>query len=296
MPLDMNDPHYLAEITPQSIVDMEDPLCDAFGVGLDHFGAKGNEYHTYGFHRSIDWILHSPDSRYGSSDYSVQGRNRNGDTRLIRAFDFTPGEWGSRDNREKMIQITRNVYDAAMNYDTRLATLFEFAGTLDGVNVITFSGQGGVKKTPFDSSHLDHAHGSLWSDTADHNHMGIVDVMLHGAGETDMSGSFGPTLMRADDDEFPMIIPPVQAGIADPRETWINIGGDLGLPAYLRIWVSKGDGAFRPLIGDGVVKVESGKRISVKLESSDSIIGVSRSKGPEADVRRTAISFCFERK
>lgn len=179
MPLSPSDPYYVAEITPASIAAMERPLCSAFGVGLDAFGAKGNTVHTSGYHRSRQWILNSPDSRYGSSDYSVtQALDKSGDQRWVSAFDFTPGVWGSADNRAKMRQITGRVYAAAKARDPRLSDLREFAGTLDGVNVVTFNCSDGAARSPFDSSHLDHCHGSFWRSRAANDHSGVLEVLL----------------------------------------------------------------------------------------------------------------------
>lgn len=179
MPLNPADPAYIAEVTPASIAAMERPLCSAFKVGLEAFGAKGNLVHYSGYHRSRQWILNSRDSRYGSSDYSVtQALDKSGDQRWISAFDFTPGAWGTPDNRARMRQITGRVHAAAKARDPRLANLREFAGTLDGKNVNTFNCSDGSLKSPFDSSHLDHVHGSFWRGRAANDHSGIVEVML----------------------------------------------------------------------------------------------------------------------
>lgn len=179
MPLSPSDPYYVAEVTPASIAAMERPLCSAYRVGLDAFGAKGNLVHYSGYHRSRQWILNSPDSRYRSSDYSVtQSLDKSGDQRWVSAFDFTPGSWGTQDNRNRMIVITKRVRAAARARDPRLANLREFAGTEDGRNVVTFNCSDGSAKSPFDSSHLDHVHGSFWRSRAANDHTGIVEVML----------------------------------------------------------------------------------------------------------------------
>lgn len=179
MPLSQSNPAYIAEETPAAITAMEGPLCTAFGVGLDAFGAKGNLVHTSGYHRSRRWVLTSPDSRYGSSDYSVkQDADQYGDRDWVSAFDFTPGAWGTAENRRRMQLITGRVYAAAKARDPRLADLREFAGTLDGRTVVTFNCSDGSVKAPFDSSHLDHVHGSFWRSRAGNNHAGIVSVML----------------------------------------------------------------------------------------------------------------------
>lgn len=184
MPLDPNDPYYRQEVVP--------PAIDLLGVGLREayhqppsaFGAKGNTVHYSGYHRSRRWILHSADSAYGAADYSVrQSLDKGGDEDWVSAFDFTPGVWGSADNRAKMRELTSRVYTAAKNRDPRLADLREFAGTIDGSHVITFNCSDGSLKSAFDSSHLDHCHGSFWRSRAANDHSGILAVML---GEEDM--------------------------------------------------------------------------------------------------------------
>lgn len=189
MALSPSDPAYIAEETPAAITAMRQPLCSAFGVGPDAFGAKGNILHMSGYHRSRRWVLTSPDSRYGSSDYSVtRTLDQSGDPDWVSAFDFTPGVWGSAENRRRMQLITSRVYVAAQHGDPRLANLREFAGTLDGKTVITFNCADGSIKAPFDISHLDHGHGSLWRSRAANSHTGIVDVML-GIPEVDMDAN-----------------------------------------------------------------------------------------------------------
>ncbi len=179
MPLSVNDPSYKAETVPASIAAMEQPLCSAYGVGLYAFGAKGNLVHYSGYHRSRQWILSSPDSNYGSRDYSVtQSLDKGGDERWVCAFDFTPGSWGTAENRRRMVEITRRVYTAAKARDPRLSSLREFAGTLDGKTVVTFNCADGSLKGAFDSSHLDHVHGSFWRSRAGNNHSGILQVLL----------------------------------------------------------------------------------------------------------------------
>lgn len=276
--LNPNDPHYRAERTPPTIAAMEHPLCDAYGVGLDAFGAKGNEYHDYGFHRSRAWILNSPDSRYGSSDYSIRDqRNKGGNSDNVCAFDFIPGEWGTDDNRHKMMQITSNVYAAAKANDPRLGTLYEFAGTLDGRNVITFAAQGGALKSPFDRSHLDHCHGSFWRDTSDNDHMGIVDVMLNGSEDDDM-GSASLVVRLRTDKANSIVIPPVESGGADPAAAWLNLGGDFfGTKVGYRVFYSTGAKDWTPLKGtanpdnpnkldeNGLIALASGERFSIQL-------------------------------
>lgn len=179
MPLDPGNPYYRAELIPPSIAAMEQPLCTAYGVGLGNFGAKGNENHLSGYHRSRNWILHSPDSTHGARDYSIQlavDKQGNGDD--VCAFDFTPGSWGTPDNRAKMKTLTRRVIEACQRHDPRVAELREVAGTLDGSHVVTYDQSRNAFKSPFDSSHLEHIHGSFLRGMARQSHAGLLAVML----------------------------------------------------------------------------------------------------------------------
>lgn len=202
MPLDPGDPYYRAELISPTIAAMEHPLCDAFGVGLGNFGSKGNEVHLSGYHRSRNWVLHSPDSAHGSRDYSVQlaldtTADGGGDGDDVAAFDFTPGVWGSSDNRAKMKLITQRLLAACQNHDPRVAALREFAGTLNGTSVVTWDCSRNAFKTPFDSSHLDHVHGSIYRTRTRWDHQGIVDVMLGKPDTSTIGDTNVATLYRA---------------------------------------------------------------------------------------------------
>ncbi len=179
MPLNATDRHFRAETTPPSISQLGAGLRNAYGRPADAFGAKGNLVHTSGYHRSRAWVLHSPDSRRGARDSSVRlALDQGGSDTDVSAFDFTPGEWGSPRNRRLMAELTRRVFAAAKARDPRLSNLREFAGTLDGETVVTFNCADGSLKDPFDSSHLDHVHGSFWRSRAAADHTGVLHVML----------------------------------------------------------------------------------------------------------------------
>lgn len=179
MALSAADPYYRAETVPPSINALGRRLCAGFSRPPAAFGAKGNLVHYSGYHRSRRWILSSRDSRHGASDYSVrQQLDQGGDDNWVCAFDFTPGEWGSKRNRELMAVITRRVYEAAKRRDPRLAALREFAGTLDGRTVATFNCADGSTKSPFDASHLDHVHGSFWRSRSAQDHTGIAEIIM----------------------------------------------------------------------------------------------------------------------
>lgn len=185
------DTWYRAEIVPASIAGVGQALCAAYGVPADHFGAKGNTSHTYGYHRSRAWILNSGYSNYHGSDYSIQlAADKTGDPNWVSAFDFTPADWGTTDNRNKMIVLTKRLLTAAQAHDPRVAPLREFAGTLDGKTVVTYDLSRNAFKSPFDSTHLDHLHGSLFRSMAASNLSGLVAVLLGQGGRE-------PTMLMA---------------------------------------------------------------------------------------------------
>lgn len=178
MAINPNDGRYKAEQISASIMAMRAPLCAAYGVGPGNFGAKGNLSHDHGYHRSLNWVLHSPDSRDGAGDYSATLAADKGNPDDVAAVDFTPGEWGTPDNRRKMIAITARMLDALKRNDPRVSAVREFAGTLDGVRVVTYDHARQAFKTPFDTSHLDHGHTSIYRTMTRVDHSGIVSVML----------------------------------------------------------------------------------------------------------------------
>jgi hypothetical protein len=179
MPISANDPRYRAEYEPAQIRAMRQPLCSAYGQPNTAFGCKGNLVHYSGYHRSYNWIVNSPDSRYRLNDYSVRNSlDTAGDRNACAAFDLTPGPWGSTLNRRRMREITGRVHAAAKARDPRLRALREFAGTLDGRTVVAFNCSDGSFKSPFDSSHLDHVHGSFWRSRAGWDHTGIINIIL----------------------------------------------------------------------------------------------------------------------
>jgi hypothetical protein len=282
MPLNMGDPYLRAERQPPALVALGVRLKAAYGVGADNFGIKGNEYHYDGFHRSRNYLL-SPNGP--GADYSTRGSlNQGGNGNNNSAFDFTPGVWGSADNRRKMIDITKRLRAAARAHDARLADYFEFAGTEDGKNVVTFYAQGGEDKSPFDPSHLDHIHGSKYRSRADNDDSGVGDVILGVGGgsggeeDDDMGASFGPIEIQREGITS-LTIPPVQGGIADPRPAWLNLCNATGDKPYgLRVWVSTGNAnEWHPLFGsDGLVSVKGGQRIGVALPAGTSGLDIRR--------------------
>lgn len=285
--LDMSDPYLEAEQQPPSIMALGNRLKSAYGVGADNFGCKGNSYHYNGFHRSRNYLL-GPNGP--GPDYSTSGsKNQGGDGDNCCAFDFTPGEWGTSDNRAKMIELTGRLRAAARANDPRLAAYYEFAGTEDGVHVVTFYAQGGQDKTPFDSSHLDHIHGSKYRSMSDHDDTGLGDVML------------GKPLRRKEKFHMYVINDPdthkgvtqvaVEGGAAAPNGGYLQITNDTGAydpsgPSYaLRIAAKPYGGSYVFIndtertggtIKDGVITLKNGETLSWKLPKDTRNVSIRR--------------------
>lgn len=128
--------------------------------------------------------------------------------------------------------------------------------------------------------------------------------------EDSMGASFGPTLVPEGTDFMPLCIPPVAAGLADPRKTWLNLGGDFnaGNAVALRIFLSDGGGGWFALPGyaDGIAVVLSGHVLSVELPQGTRLLSISRwgldasgkptdPRAPGAHVPGFPFSVCFER-
>lgn len=181
MVINMNDPRILAEWDPPTIKAVGAALRGAYGTSADAVGIRGNNVHNSGYHRSENWIRNSPDSRDHDADYSLQGSlNVSADRNAVCALDFTPGSWGTSENRRRMIELTTRMRNAALAHDPRLSNVFEFAGTLNGSSVVTFRCSDGAARSPFDSSHLDHCHISFYRARALNNHDGVTAVLLGG--------------------------------------------------------------------------------------------------------------------
>jgi hypothetical protein len=107
--------------------------------------------------------------------------------------------------------------------------------------------------------------------------------------EDDMGQSFGPIEIQREGTTS-LCIPPVQQGIADPRQAWLNICNDGG-PYALRLWLSDGanwhpipegtvmrdEGGTLTKVGpDGLLTCMNGKRYSYQLPTGTSCVSITR--------------------
>lgn len=75
-----------------------------------------------------------------------------------------------------------------------------------------------------------------------------------------------------------LTIPPVEGGVADPRQCWLSFCNDTGNATYaLRVYVTNGQGSYAPLWGaDGVVVCKSGMAVGKQLPAGVRGISISR--------------------
>lgn len=147
------EPWWGREVVSGELDRLGDRLCAHFGRPRSAAGAKGDEVHLRGAHRSQEWILNS--QWCTSRSYTVQTGLSAWQLRLIGGSDFTPGSWGTLANRQLVAQITKRLIDAAQA--GRLPGVVEIGGTLDGRNP---TGWHVVQRRvlSFNASHLDHVH------------------------------------------------------------------------------------------------------------------------------------------
>lgn len=200
MLVNMNDRYIRHERVPASIAAAGTAIRDRYDLEAAAVGIRGNHFHSNGYHRSWNWLMHSTDpanTRRGG-DYSVQGDlNQPADPDACCALDVSL-------STTRMREVTARVQAAALARDPRLSSWREFAGTLDGRSVVRIRCSDGQRLTPFDASHLWHFHASAFRARALRDHAGFVAVIL-GAGpppapEPTLEDDMQWTLVQVGDD------------------------------------------------------------------------------------------------
>jgi len=149
------------EIVTDELDWLGEELCRRSGQPPVAFGSKGNVAHLRGSHRSQEWIKNSA---YATSrTYTVQSGLTTLQARYIGGADWTPGEWGTAENRRRMIAMSQRIISAMKAGE--LPEVREYFGTLDGKTV---TGWSNVTHAPVsaDDSHLDHGHIGLFRQHA----------------------------------------------------------------------------------------------------------------------------------
>lgn len=165
----------MAEYAPQVLGDICRKIAKDIPTGRC-VGVLGDGAHTYGYHRSRNWLK----------------ENNPGDYSTLRDFDRKgPGDAASavdvRLAPAQMTLVTGRLMRAARARDPRLYGIREFFGTLDGRNVAGWDLATHNPSNGADDTHLWHVHVSFKRQycTDKKAAQGLYDVMT-GKGDLDM--------------------------------------------------------------------------------------------------------------
>lgn len=133
---------------------------------------------------------------------------------------------------------------------------------------------------PGKTDHNDPGPNFPWDVLFNNVNMGLMQLSGHPESEEDMrAASLGPIVLGPNTSS--LNIPPVEAGLADPAHTWLNMCNDtFDTRTAYRIYLSKGDKSFFPLPGyektKGCLALDSGERLSVQLPAGVSCVSITR--------------------
>jgi hypothetical protein len=195
------DPRWARETVPPSLKALCGRLCSFFGIPAGHVGTKGNSAHCSGYHRSRDFLLHSPFSE--NRTYSVtEPGNGGGSGDWVCAFDISLPE-------AALIAMCKRL-DQAVRAG-RLEKVAEWYGNDDGDNRVDGYDNIRNRVSSSDPSHLWHAHVSIIRSRANDNHDDIYDVLTGGADDME------PTTKVP----IPSGIPKYLGAVTEPTAGWL---------------------------------------------------------------------------
>lgn len=290
-------------------------------LGIIHTQPQGG-----GYHEGQDLLAlanRAPGPSYAYSDYSYadaravssNGIGRDlansttlaGDPNAASAFDFGGGF-------ARFHEFSNWLVGRCVARDPRAGDIREVIYTPDG-SVVRRWDATGRQPNSGDSTHLSHTHISFFRDSNGRrdrmdNFLGLLKEFFEGITQPpaqqeddDMGASFGPL-------EIPVTgrgsfnIPPVQAGSADPRPAWLNIGNSLeGASSYgLRIAAFTDAGPVSANVGSQVGtdafnrRLNSNTRYSFTLPKGTYLLEISRiSADGTAAPYDGHLTFCVER-
>lgn len=263
----------------------------AVSLGIQHFSPQGG-----GYHEGRD-LLAAQDRAPGQPifEYSVDESSRDFDGLTGAASAIDRGDWwGHINGREvSMRGLSAFLVDRMRANDLRARDLREVIYSPDGNEVKRYDRLG--VRTTGDISHRTHGHDSFFRDSEGRrdlsdNYYGLIQEYFYGINRTtteeeEMGASYPPMDIKVDGPTS-LNICPVEAGVADPREAWLNVCNDTyGKQYALRVYYGTGDGRLYPLALQGAVKDEdregvylfsSGQRAYGRLPKNTSVISLQR--------------------
>lgn len=254
----------MGEYAPRALRWLGEQVVAALGGEVA--GIVGDPAHRYGYHRCRNALP--------KTDYSVLLReDKLGDGFAASGLDLklTP---------EMMKVVTRRLLDSARDLnDPRLDAMREFYGTLDGETVTGYDCVFQVDATS-DTSHLWHIHLSILREFSDsmpamEKILAVIvgDLLPPVEGDEEMFGIPPATIPENGTGSY--TIQPVNRGAAGYGPAWLNVCNDTFNDGYaLRVYLSTGDGNFRPLAERKVLK--SGERWSEPLPDGTACLSIGR--------------------
>jgi hypothetical protein len=273
--------------TARSIQTLFDQLERAAPAAAPH-GSGGVQPDEWG---TIGDAVHDPSSDHSPKNFPGLGQQ------VVTAGDF-PNRPDLGLDAHRVLDNIRHSHDARVKYGISNDQIFSSYAT---ANRAAWTWGPYNPNDPNRDRHRTHGHLSVVGDArADGTQPWQIGGVQAAADteEDDMGQSFGP--VQLEQGTTSLVIPPVQAGVADPRRVWLNIGGDLGDDkAAVRVWASDGEGNWSPVsaIGpDGVGQLTNGKVISAELAKGVRLISITRVPATGATaVFPRSLSACFER-
>ncbi|WP_433055705.1 hypothetical protein [Dactylosporangium sp. CS-033363] len=239
--------------------------------------------------------LHDEKSDHTPHDFPGWGDN------IVTAGDF-PNVPGLGLDARKVLDDIRRARDPRAKYGISNDEIFSnHDADQDGKHYPAWTWRPYLPHDPDRDQHREHGHLSVVGDPRADGTQAWPTLGGPRAfdEEEEMGASFGPIQLEAT--QTSLTIPPVQAGLADPRKVWLNVGADSGNDAYaLRIWGSNGEGNWFPVdtggSRDGIHTLKSGVVLSIELAKGLRVLSVTRmpieaGRPPYAG----SISACFER-
>lgn len=244
--------------------------------------------------------LHDQDGTIGDAAHRTEVSGHNPDD--------TPGVKAERQDADSIPEVRAADVDArGVDMDAAIASVLQDRSALALLIYIIWNGHiwraaAGWAREVYAGSdpHRTHAH---FSGHPDADATAFAWACIRNVYQEDSMGqSFGPTPIAPGEDATSMVIPPVAAGLADPRDTWLNVGADTNGPQHgVRVWATNGDGKWFPINPDGKhpdgkYVLNNGAVLSLQLPQYVRLLSVSRFAPAGGELFAGSVSACFERK
>jgi len=252
---------------------------------------------------TIGDVLHDTTSDHVPHDFPGWGDN------IVTAGDF-PNRPDLGLDAHRVLDDIRQSRDARAKYGISNDQIYSnHATTQDGVLYPAWTWRPYLPHDAGRDRHFDHGHLSVVGDArADGTQPWPTIGAIRAPSDQeddDLGASFGPIEIRQEGFTS-LSLPPVEAGLADPRPAWFNATNDTNGSEYaLRIWWGGGSAGDWKALGPGLFKLRSGERLSYGLPKGCVVLTISRqaidatgeivSPSPDKPAYAGHLTCCIER-